>query len=529
MIKKFNSLLAIFLFMLSFSQNVPAYNEVYNKTYLETSQKDMKKALEVSDSLFTVSETPLLQVKSLMLSATLYQQSGEVQKSVDYALRSAGLVDKTDNLLWKAKVFGFLASQYRILKLFDYSKLYLDKAFSISEQIVNPEAANNIKGLMKQEKAYYDLERKEYRNAIKEINRSQHYFDLTRGDTDFFRLNNEQLLGLNYYHLGDIENALKHYHLALRFAKRDPENFLVGLVYNGLAQIYIDKKDLKKAHQYLQAAKKISQESQFLALKNEVYATSQEYYALTKDIDQLVEVKKKQDSIVEKIADQSNAFIDKSLTSLEKNNRQTKERNAAKNRIIGGGSLVLVGICLYFFLSRRRHRQSLLHFKGIIQDFEEKILPETFSSAPDLPTDRQDSATVQQAGPAKAEVSVSMTQETEQKILENLQKFEHQQLFTDNKVSLSSLATFCGTNTKYLSFIINTHKKKDFNNYINTLRINYIVKKMIDLPLYRKYKIGVLSDEAGFSSQNKFSTVFKKTMNMSPSDFIKYLQEADQR
>lgn len=522
--KKSISLVAILISVLSFSQNVQAFNETYNKTYLETSQKDMKKALLVADSLYKISETPLLQTKSLMLSATLSEQSGAVQKAVDYALRSSEIIEKTDNAVWQARVFGFLASQYRMLGLYEYSKLYFEKAFSVSEKIENPEAANHLKGLMKQEQAYYETAQKNYKKAIAEISSSQRYFDLTKGDTDFFRLNNEQLLGLNYYHLGQLESALQHYRIAIRFSKGNPENFLVGLVYNGFAQIYIDQKELKKAQKYLDLAKKISEESQFLALKNEVYETSQKYYAATKDIDQMVAVKKVQDSIVEKMTTQSNAFINQSFKMLEKNKEQSNEKNAAKNWIIMGSLLLLFAGIFYFIRSRRKHQNSLKHFKSIIKDFEEKTSTEMTRSFPDLPAEG-DNDSEELSERSKAEVSVSMTVETEEKILEKLQKFENLNLFTDNKVSLSSLATFCDTNTKYLSFIINTHQKKDFNNYINNLRINYIVKKLIDVPLYRKYKIGVLSEEAGFSSQNKFSTVFKKKTSISPSDFIRYLED----
>ncbi|WP_027380691.1 helix-turn-helix domain-containing protein [Chryseobacterium daeguense] len=93
-----------------------------------------------------------------------------------------------------------------------------------------------------------------------------------------------------------------------------------------------------------------------------------------------------------------------------------------------------------------------------------------------------------------------MSNEKESKILTLLQKFENSELYTDNSISLSYLATYCETNGKYLSYIINTYKKNDFNNYINTLRINYIIRKLKSSPKYRKYKIATLAEESGFSS-----------------------------
>lgn len=511
--------------LLSIGQNLQAFNEVYAKTYLETSQRDMKKALKVADSLFEISETPLLQTKSLMLSATLYNQSGEVQKSIDYALRAGTLIEPTDNRIWQSKVFGFLASQYRMLQLYDYSKVYLDKAFSIGEMIDNPEAANNVKGLMKQEKAYYEIEQKNYKKAIQEIKSSQRYFDLTKANADFFRTNNEQLLGLSYYHLKDFKSALHHYQLALHSSKSDPENFMVGLVYNGYTRIYLDQNDLKNAKKYLSLAQKISDQSQFLALKNEVYTTSQKYYAATKNVEKLVSVKERQDSVVEKMDHQSKAFINQSFKALEKDKVVSSENSVAKNWIILTCILLLFAGSIYFVRSRNQHQKSLAHFKKIIANFDEKAASDLRYSFPVMLSD-DDAADVVVEMP-KTEVTVTMTAETEKKIIDKLAKFEASQLFIDNKISLSTLATYCDTNTKYLSYIINTHKKKDFNNYVNNLRIRYIVKKLIEVPLYRRYKIGVLSEEAGFSSQNKFSTVFKKKTSISPSDFIRYLEEIE--
>ncbi len=110
------------------------------------------------------------------------------------------------------------------------------------------------------------------------------------------------------------------------------------------------------------------------------------------------------------------------------------------------------------------------------------------------------------------ELSKIMTSETEERILFRLGDFENSILFTRKKISLSFLAAYCGTNTKYLSYIINTCRKKDFNNYINELRIKYIIGKLKNKPQYRKYKVATLAEEAGFSSPNKFAAVFKKKL-----------------
>lgn len=118
-----------------------------------------------------------------------------------------------------------------------------------------------------------------------------------------------------------------------------------------------------------------------------------------------------------------------------------------------------------------------------------------------------------------------MTSDTEQRLIAKLDKFEKTSLFTHKNISLSYLAVHFGTNTKYLSCIINTYKKKDFSNYINELRINYIIDKLKNNSQYRNYKMAILADEAGFSSHSKFSKVFKKITSLSPSLFIELLPD----
>lgn len=117
-----------------------------------------------------------------------------------------------------------------------------------------------------------------------------------------------------------------------------------------------------------------------------------------------------------------------------------------------------------------------------------------------------------------------MTSETEAKLLELLMAFEKGTLYNSKNMSLPYLAGELNTNTKYLSNVINRHKSSDFKSYINRLRINYIVDKLIHDEKYRQYKISILADECGFSSHSKFASVFKTVTDYSPSAFIKQLE-----
>jgi hypothetical protein len=53
-----------------------------------------------------------------------------------------------------------------------------------------------------------------------------------------------------------------------------------------------------------------------------------------------------------------------------------------------------------------------------------------------------------------------MTEATEIMIIKKLEKFEKSRQFIRNGISLPFLASYCNTNTKYLSYIINIEKRR---------------------------------------------------------------------
>lgn len=509
------------------AQNPEEYNAIYTKAYLEISQKDFPKALRIADSLYQVSETPKFQAKSLMLSATLLQQSGDFSKAVDYALKANKILEGTSETLWKAKVSGFLATQYRHLKLFDQSKKYIGETENTIKNISDPRMVNQTLGFLMQEKAYYEMEHKHYSKAIILIHQSSKYFESSGQSSPFLDANNEQLLGLSYYHLQNYKGALEYYRNALDKLEKMPDNFMKALVINGMAEVYLAQKNPELAKPLIEQAQKLAEESPYLSLKNEILETSQQYYALVKDIEKLELTKQKQDSVNEKIQDRRSEFINKSYTKLAEDNESAKAVSGQKNTVIVAifaGFLLVLGLFLSY---RKRQQYKYKKFQEIISKLE---LEQSVTSQPQQVNNLEieDHAEPEcQPEPEDTTTNMLMTPATEKKILLRLEKFENAAMFTKASVSLPYVAAYCNTNTKYLSYIVNTYKKKDFKNYINELRIRYIILKLTTNRSYRKFKVASLAAEAGFSSRSRFATEFKKITTLSPSEFIEQLQSND--
>ena len=120
--------------------------------------------------------------------------------------------------------------------------------------------------------------------------------------------------------------------------------------------------------------------------------------------------------------------------------------------------------------------------------------------------------------------AMSIPKDTEEQLLVKLEDFENSLDYTNKEISLSRMALQFGTNTKYLSELIKVHKQKNFNTYINELRINYITDKLNNDPQFLQYKISYLAEYSGFSSHSVFATVFKSVAGISPTTFITLLQ-----
>lgn len=109
--------------------------------------------------------------------------------------------------------------------------------------------------------------------------------------------------------------------------------------------------------------------------------------------------------------------------------------------------------------------------------------------------------------------------------MDKLTLFEANKDFLIKKITLNSLSKKLETNPKYLSKIINFYKQKSFNNYINDLRIEYIINKIKTEHVFKKYSIKALAFEAGFNNSQSFSQFFYKKTGIYPSYFIKQLNK----
>lgn len=87
------------------------------------------------------------------------------------------------------------------------------------------------------------------------------------------------------------------------------------------------------------------------------------------------------------------------------------------------------------------------------------------------------------------------------------------------------MAKECGTNTTYLSKVINHYKKQSFTSYLNELRLNYAIELWNNNPKLRHKSIQVMADMIGFNTAQSFSKKFQERYKIPPTHFLKNLNQ----
>lgn len=93
-----------------------------------------------------------------------------------------------------------------------------------------------------------------------------------------------------------------------------------------------------------------------------------------------------------------------------------------------------------------------------------------------------------------------------------------QKPYLDAELSLDSLAESLQVSPKTLSFVMNEHLHKKFNDYINEWRIEEIKKRLED-EAYAHIKMLNIALDCGFNSKSTFNLAFKKATGTSPSEY----------
>jgi len=106
----------------------------------------------------------------------------------------------------------------------------------------------------------------------------------------------------------------------------------------------------------------------------------------------------------------------------------------------------------------------------------------------------------------------------EELIASLLYLMKEQEPFTNSRVRIEDIAELAGTNTKYLSQLINEQFGKNFHAFLNDYRCAKVIKLFHD-PNFDDYSIEGIAETCGFNSRSTFVASFKKFSGRLPSEY----------
>jgi len=117
---------------------------------------------------------------------------------------------------------------------------------------------------------------------------------------------------------------------------------------------------------------------------------------------------------------------------------------------------------------------------------------------------------------------IYLKEETAARLAVALQEhFLKDKAYLINSYSITDLSVSVGFPTHQVSAYLNAHLGMNFNEYINSQRIEYLLKKLTDTPEWRVFTLEALGQKVGFNNRYTFLNAFKKVTGETPSVYFK--------
>jgi AraC-like DNA-binding protein len=514
-------LLLVFFNHNCFCQNAH-FDSIYEKIGRELENTDPEKSLNNVDYLYSISKNDNERLRSLILKAAFLMHCGLNDEAQIIFFEAEELAQKNKNYQALTSIYGYISSIYRESGLYASSLKYLEKASQSSGKIEENDVRWRFKGNIIQEKGNIKMEKGNYIESIVLIRASYKYFLKIKSNTEIDIYNHlartNGVISKNYLLLNEIDSSF--YYLAKAKENLAKSDIIIrpleGFLFNGLAEAYLANKSYDKAEENFLKAKIIADETNNFDLKKDVYKSMCNFYKELGRNEKFIAFNEQYLKLIEQDQRSKKLVADKLLNNLYDQQIYLEANEHIKTRtiiLLIIFSILLVALLIWYIYKKRQNQKK---FQSFINELDKNK---------DIITDTDNEFFIPEPDNNKS----YMSKEKELIILKDLEKFEKTEFYLNKDISLGVFSGKMGTNQRYLTHVIKKYKNADFATYINELKINYIVKRIKSNPKYLMYKISYLAEECGFSYHSRFTINFKKVTGTTPSAFIAYVKEENER
>ncbi|MBB4806721.1 AraC-like DNA-binding protein/Flp pilus assembly protein TadD [Chryseobacterium defluvii] len=439
----------------------------------------------------------------------------DAKSSLNFAEKALHIADQNDYAIGKALAYRMQGTQYAKLGLLKEASQSLNNAISeVAED--HTDEGHELKGMIYNSFLIF-LNTEEY-------GKKEYYS--THAIQEFQKIKNatrrNELLVSAYTNIGYILSEVKKFDQSKSYFRKalalvgNENYYLKSSILHDIGYSFSEQDKPDSAVSYFRKALKIAEAYGFNEKKIEITKNLEKAYEKLNDAGNSQKYKLKHLELKDSVAYNQKMAVNETLSAKEKNFDQKLNDSYTISKGLIVVCIALVGLLaiISFLIIRIRKK----HKEKVSEIYIKGITPVSYEEDP------QESAEDKTNG-NNSSSAVKISPEAEENILAGLKIFEENLHFNSKNITHYNLATKLNVNTKYLSAVIRKHKNFNFNQYINYLRINYIVDQLKNDPEYRKYKINHLAEITGYSSHSAFSLEFKKIVGMHPSAFIKALKD----
>lgn len=416
-----------------------------------------------------------LEVKANAGLIVILRRMNRSEKALNIALGTLKIIPETNMYRKGAHVSILVLSSevYLAREEYDSTLFYVEKALEISKELSYKEAILDLyikKGMVYYHKKRYDASL-DYLLKAKNILNTQEI-----NNKAFPIINTTYYIASCYYEQGLYDEAIHILEDGItNFEETDffkPPAIRAHLL---LANCYNEKKEFEKGSFW---------QNKYMELND----------AYQKDKDQTIDI----------IHDKETNQLQQKITDLENDKRQAKTRLLIFLFVI---SLALVTLSYSYI---KKQKSNTIVFQNLMQEINQL-----------------ESTKKQTAVQEKTKKEIVIDDQKIKEIIKGIEKLERQEYFLKSDCSLRTMAKKLKTNATYLSQTINQYKEKSFTEYINDLRITYVLKRLQEDTKFRSYAIQSIASEIGYKSSYSLVKHFKAKTGINPSYYIKSLNKQE--
>lgn len=443
--------------------------------------------------------------------ANIYCVFGDYAKGLSYYKKGYEFCHKYGD---KANAYKILANMTKV-NIIKGNTSSARKYYKMSEKVKNPSDKGNcytsIFNL-----GFILMSEKNYREAINTYNELLDYAVENKMNPRYLCSAYEQLYK-NYMSIGDRDSTLKYMHLCESTAVKHGILHVYLEVLIKYADYYDSMGNYKVASRY---------RTRYQREKDSIYDTHE--FDAVKNEQTLYEMDK----------------YDKYIASLNAREKERLQTISRQRLTIAGVTVVtaVIGVLLLlvyrqkgkidksyndlfvinrdFVKQQEFTRQRMLELSNRLKSSEAELAALRASQEhSDGAGEAPDTAVATTADDADGKnKTLAISEDMRRKQLDAvIDVMENSTEFCSSDFSLARLASLVGSNSKYVSLVINDTFHKTFKNYVNDYRIRLACLRMADTGTYGSYTLNAIAESVGFKSYTTFVELFRKVVGITPS------------